>query len=186
MREKAQLKQVAQTINYRKRVDIRGVWRLGGCRHTHTQYSLKLGVQHLDGTICPDGIVGLDALPPLERRRKLLNLVPPSQILWTHSDLSAGSRTLRRVFFLLLSFIHSYPLEVEAGLNFGGRTGTPAVGLSRRHREQQQQQQQAAGSRHGSARRDGKHNAGLHSNTVYTKSGNALECTMFLSEIGRY
>lgn len=46
-------------------------------------YSLELRVQHLNGTVLPHGVVGLDALSFLEGRRELRDLVPPSHILST-------------------------------------------------------------------------------------------------------
>lgn len=45
------------------------------------QYSLELRVQHLNGTILPHGVVGLDALSSLEGGGELLDLIPPTQIL---------------------------------------------------------------------------------------------------------
>lgn len=65
-------------------------------RYSYHQYSLELRVQHLDGTVFPYGVVGLDALSSLEGSRELLNLIPPAQILLTERlhQFSAGQCTV--------------------------------------------------------------------------------------------
>lgn len=110
------------------------------------EYSLELRVQHLDGTVLPQGVVGLDALSSLEGGGELLDLVPGAQILFRGRLRQCCGVQLVHEFM----FLSVYLRKVEAGLHFGSRTGTPVVGLSCHQREQQEEK---AEGRHCSLRR---------------------------------
>lgn len=49
------------------------------------QYSLELRVEHLNAAVFPHSVVGLDALSSLEGRGELGDLIPPAEILSTHT-----------------------------------------------------------------------------------------------------
>lgn len=110
------------------------------------EYSLELRVQHLDGTVLPEGVVGRDALSSLEGGRELLDLVPGAQILFTGRLRQFCGVQLGYEF----TFLSVYLLKVEARLHFRTRAGTPVVGLSCHQREQQEEK---AEGRHCSFRR---------------------------------
>lgn len=76
---------------------------------------LHLFVEHLDGSVRPQRVVGFDALPSFKVIWELRDLKPPAQV----------------------------PLQVEVRLNAHFRTRSAADVLSRRQRDQEQQEDQA-------------------------------------------